>query len=338
MIEPPRSHAARPEPLRQAGPDLLSEMLKAVRLTGAVFLDACFSAPFGVIDPRSYNKSTPMGRLRHVSILHLIVSGSCSFMTGGEQRRVSAGELLFLPFPDAYSFWNGDSPVLIPAGDVVQPGPVEGMWRVDYGGGGAEVHMVCGFIESSEFLFAPVFRALPALIVEQTAEDKVGALIASTVREIVALTAVAAPGSQATLGRLMELLFVEVLRRYVARLAAGSTGWFAALNDPVAGRTLQLIHANPAQHWTVDEIARQVGSSRTVVTERCKALLGRSPIDYLTNWRMQLATERLLAGSGSLDAIARGVGYESEAAFIRAFKRITGVTPGKWRQTTSQGS
>ena len=329
------SHAETPDRRLPSGPDLLSEMLKTVRLTGSVFLNAHFTAPFAVVAPKYYDEQTPMARLRHISILHLIVSGGCTFETAaGERREVGAGDLLFLPFADHHKFWKGQPSEVAQAGDIVKPGPIEGVWTVNYGGGGDELRMVCGFIESAEFLFAPVFRTLPTLVVEPTAEDKVGALIASTVREIAARVEMPAPGTQAILGRLMELLFIEVLRRHIARLPAGSKGWFAALNDPIVGRTLQLLHADPARRWTIDQIAREVGSSRTVVAERFKALLGRPPIDYVTSWRIQLAGERLLIGNESPASIAASVGYESETAFIRAFKRITGMTPGSWRDGT----
>lgn len=206
---------------------------------------------------------------------------------------------------------------------------------VNYGGSGDEVRMVCGFVESSEFLFTPVFRTLPTMLIERTTEDKVGALIASTVREIVSRVEAATPGSQAVLGRLMELLFVELLRRHIARLAAGSKGWFAALNDPVVSRALQLLHAEPGHRWTLDEIAKRIGSSRTVLSDRFKALLGRPPIEYLANWRIQLGTERLRVGRESIPSIAASIGCESEAAFNRAFKRITGQTPRSWRDATT---
>jgi AraC-like DNA-binding protein len=330
MTGTPDSFADKPD--LSASPDLLSEMLSVVRLTGSVFLTARLTAPFGVIDPHLYEERTPMGRLRHVSILHLVVAGGCNFETAGEKRRVGAGEILFLPFPNAYSFWQGEPARIAPADEIVRQGPIEGCWTVDYGGGGDEVRMVCGFLESSEFLFVPLFRTLPSLIVEQTTDDKVGGLIASTVGEIVALVDAATPGTQALLGRLMELVFVDLLRRHVARLPAGSKGWFAALNDPVVGRTLRLLHADPARRWTVDAIAGEVGSSRTVIAERFKTLLGRPPIDYLTAWRIQLAADRLRLGHESLAGIAEGIGYESEAAFIRAFKRVTGTTPGAWRE------
>ncbi|TPL36000.1 AraC family transcriptional regulator [Mesorhizobium sp. B2-4-6] len=333
MIATPDLYAGTPDRRSPAEPDLLSEMLKSLRLTGSVFLSGCFSAPFGIVSPKYYEPGTPMAHLRHISIFHLIVTGSCTFeAANGERRDIAAGDLLFLPFADRHRFWKGEPLMMAEAGQIVQPSRIEGMWTVNYGGGGDELRMVCGFLESSEFLFAPVFRTLPTLIVEHTSQDKVGELIAATVREINLNIEASMPGSQAVLGRLMELLFVEVLRRHVARLPTGAKGWFAALNDPIVLKTLQLLHADPAHHWTVDRIADKTGSSRTVVAERFKTLLGRPPIEYLTSWRIQLAGERLRVGRESLSSISTGVGYQSEAAFNRAFKRVTGITPGKWRE------
>ena len=321
--------AAGTPPARGAGADLLSEILRAVRLNGAVFLSACFTSPFGVVDPKVYDQRTPMGRLRHVSILHLIVAGDCEFESAGERCRVEGGDLIFLPQPGPYRFWSGAPQRLADASEVVRPGPIPGVWVADHGGGGAAVRMICGFIESAEFLFAPVFRSLPEMLVERT--GGAGALIAATAEEIVAQVGRAAPGSDAVLGRLMELLFVELLRHHVARTPAGASGFFAALNDPLVARALQLLHHEPAQRWTVDALARRIGSSRTVLNERFNALLGRPPIDYLAAWRIQLAAERLRATAESVPQVAASVGYDSEAAFGRAFKRLTGMSPGRWR-------
>jgi AraC-like DNA-binding protein len=126
-------------------------------------------------------------------------------------------------------------------------------------------------------------------------------------------------------------LFIEVIRRYAAHLPAGAKGWFAALNDPIVGRALRLIHADPARRWTVDDLAHAAGSSRTVLAERFNAVIGQPPIEYVTSWRMQLAAERIRSGNENIAAVAADVGYESEAAFNRAFKRVTGMTPGRWR-------
>jgi AraC family transcriptional regulator, alkane utilization regulator len=329
------SHRAR----NGAGPDVLSEMLRTVRLTGSVFFNGCFTAPFAVASPRQFNEGTPLAHLRHISIFHLVAQGGCTFETGsGKRQEISAGDLLLIPFAAEHKFWRGEPSKIGKATEIVQPGPIEGMWAANYGGGGEATRLVCGYLESSEFLVTPVFRTLPEVLVESTNDDSIGALIATTVREIMTLVDAATPGSQAMLGRLMELLFVEVLRRHVTRLPSNSTGWLAALNDPLVGRALQLVHADPARRWTADDLARQAGASRTVLAERFNGLLGRPPIDYVTSWRIQLAAERLRNSHDPIATIAGEVGYESEAAFNRAFKRLTGVTPGKWRDGVGEAA
>jgi AraC-like DNA-binding protein len=331
MIGTPRSFADTPETAR-GDRDVLAEMLRSVRLTGSVFLNACFSAPFGVISPKQFDERTPMAHLRHISIFHLIAAGACTIeLASGERRALSAGDIVLVPFADAHKFWSDEFAEMAIADDLVRPGPIKGMWNINHGGGGSETRMVCGFIESSEFLVAPVFRTLPPLLVDRTEDDKVSALITSTVRQILVLTDAAAPGTELMLGRLMELLFVEILRRYAARLSPSAKGWFAALNDPIVGRALQIVHGDPARRWTVNDLAHEAGSSRTVLAERFNAVMGHAPIEYVTSWRMQLAAERIRSSHDSLAAIAAEVGYESEAAFNRAFKRVTGVTPGRWR-------
>jgi AraC-like DNA-binding protein len=334
MIGTTQSFAATPE--RVPGQDILSDTLRAVRLSGSVFLNACFTTPFGVISPRRFDAGTPMAHLRHISIFHLIASGSCMVeIDGVKPTRVSAGDILLVPFADDHRFWNGDGAEMVRADGLVRPSAIPGMWQINHGGQGEELRMVCGFLESSEFLFAPVFRTLPPLLIDRTGDDKVSALLASTVRQILTLADDAAPGTDIMLGRLMELLFIEVLRRYAMQLPANAKGWFAALNDPLVSRALQVVHGAPSRRWTVEDIAREVGTSRTVLAERFNQVLGQSPIEYVTHWRMQLAVERLSASRESLAAIGAEVGYESEAAFNRAFKRVTGMTPGRWRDNAT---
>ena len=330
MIETPQSFAATPDFERSS--DVLGNMLRSIRLSGAVFLNSRLSAPFGLISPRHFDESTPMAHLRHVSIFHLISAGGCTVeLASGQRETIRAGDILLMPFPDTHWFSSGEGVEMRPAMELVRAGPLSGMWSITHGGGGEETRMVCGFIESSEFLSSPLFRTLPPLLIDRAAEDKVGALLATTVNEIVALTTDATPGSEIMLGRLMELLFVEVLRRYAARLPQSSRGWLAALNDPVLGRAMGHVHGDPGRRWTVDDLAREAGTSRTVLAARFNDLLGQAPIEYVTSWRMQLAAERMQAGNDSLAAIASDVGYDSEAAFNRAFKRVTGVAPGRFR-------
>jgi AraC-like DNA-binding protein len=334
MIETPPSFAGTPG--RAAAPDALSEMLRAVRLTGSAFFNGSLTAPFRIKSPKRFDERTALSHLHHISIFHLVAQGRCTFETAqGQRREIGPGDILLMPFADAHEFWAGDATETAYVPDLVQPGPIEGMLTLNYGGGGEPTRLVCGYLESSEFLFAPVFRTLPELLVEQTGEGRIGELLASTVREIIALVDAATPGSQLMLGRLMEMLFVEVLRRHIARLPSGSQGWFAAINDPIVGRALQLVHADPGKRWTAESLAREAGSSRTVLAERFNALLGRPPIDYVTGWRIQIAAERLRGTDQSIGKIAAEAGYESEAAFNRAFKRVTGATPGRWREGIS---
>jgi AraC-like DNA-binding protein len=317
-------------------PDVLIEMLRTLRLTGSVFLNACFSAPFGVLAPGEIDKNAPMAHLRHVSVFHLVTAGTCTVeIATGERRVVSAGDILLMPFADTHKFWSGEFAEMPVAYDLFRPGPIKGMWSINHGGGGQETRMVCGFVESAEFLFTPVLRTLPPLLVERMGDNKVSALIAATVKEMLTLAGAAASGSELMLGRLMESLFVEVLRRYAARLPASVKGWFAALNDPIVGRALQSVRRDPSRRWTVDGLAREAGTSRTVLTDRFNAVIGQTPIEYVTGWRMQIAAGRIRNGGGSLAAIAADSGYESEAAFNRAFKRVTGVTPGRWRDAAT---
>jgi AraC-like DNA-binding protein len=277
-----------------------------------------------------------MARMMHISIFHLMASGSATVQLANRERRtVAAGHILLVPFADEHNFWSGDGVEMAIAEDVIKPSPLKGMWCVNHGGGGEETRMVCGFIESLEFLASPVFRTLPALLVDRTGDDKVSAVLTSTVKQILALADTAEPGTEIMLGRLLELLFVEVLRRYAAGLPANATGWFAALNHPLVGRALQFVHADPIRRWTVDDLAREAGSSRSVLAERFNEVLGQAPIEYVTNWRMQLASERIRNSADSFAAIAADVGYGSLPAFNRAFKRVTGMTSGQLRERSA---
>ena len=327
MTATPPSFADRPP-----GTDVLADMLRAVRLTGAVFLKASFTEPFGVLSPQRYDPSIPMAHLRHVSIFHYVASGGCMIETaGGSRRELKAGDLVLLPFAAEHKLWRGNAE-FVPASSIVTRDTKEGVWSFSHGGGGTETRFVCGFLESAEMMFAPMFRSLPEMLVDRADDEAVGSGIAQTIDDLLAKVDALTPGAEVILGRMMELLFVELLRRHAGRLPEGSKGLLAALNDPLVGRALQLMQADPARRWTTDELAREVGASRTVLGERFNAVLGKPPIEYLTGWRIQLAADRLRNGRDAIARIAVDSGYESEAAFNRAFKRVTGLTPGRWRE------
>ncbi|HZX82250.1 MAG TPA: AraC family transcriptional regulator [Reyranella sp.] len=327
MTATPPSFADRPP-----GTDVLADMLRAVRLTGAVFLKANFTEPFGILSPQRYDPSIPMAHLRHVSIFHYVASGGCMMETaGGSRRELKAGDLVLLPFAAEHKLWRGNAE-FVPASSIVTRDTKEGVWSFSHGGGGTETRFVCGFLESAEMMFAPMFRSLPEMLIDRADDEAVGSGIAHTIDELLAKVDALTPGAEVILGRMMELLFVDLLRRHASRLPEGSRGLLAALNDPLVGRALQLMQADPARRWTTDELAREVGASRTVLGERFNAVLGKPPIEYLTGWRIQLAADRLRNGRDAIARIAVDSGYESEAAFNRAFKRVTGLTPGRWRE------
>jgi len=313
-------------------PDVLTDMLRAVRLTSAVFFSGRYTAPYGIRSTKRFDPSMPVAHLRHISVFHLLTAGTCMFESAsGTQRRLTAGDLLLIPFADAHQFWEGDDASIVPVETTVRQSNQPGLWTSDHGGGGPETRLICGFLESSEFLAMPLFRTLPEFVIARPGDFKAGELVIATVRDIMALVDAASPGADTMLSRMMELLFIEMLRRYASNLPQNSKGLLAAMNDPIVGRALKVIHADPARAWTAHSLAREAGASRTVLTERFNALLGRPPIDYVIGWRIQLATERLRNGHDPIASIAADVGYESEAAFSRAFKRVTGLSPGRWR-------
>jgi AraC-like DNA-binding protein len=202
---------------------------------------------------------------------------------------------------------------------------------VTEGGGGPErIGVVCGFLGCDATPFNPVLATLPELVLvplPKTGADRLNTLIELAVAEASDRRA----GGRSVLLRIGELMFVEVVRRYLSSASSDEGGWLAGLRDPVVGRALSLLHETPARSWTLDDLAREAGASRSVLTERFTHLVGQPPMHYLAAWRIQLASRLLGEGAGKISTIAGDVGYESEAAFSRAFKRLTGVAPATWR-------
>jgi AraC-like DNA-binding protein len=236
-----------------------------------------------------------------------------------------AGDVVVMPYGDAYSLGSAEAADAVPVASLL-PGTERGpVTRIRHGGGGAPTVVVCGFLRGEAVLFDPVLRALPALFVVQPT-GAAAALVRAGVE--FALSAPVTPVDR----RLPELLFTEVLRLYLRETGdAGLVGWLAALRDPVAGPALSLLHEDPARDWTVTELARAVATSRTVLVDRFGRLLGRPPIRYLTEWRLNLAAGLLRTSGSTVGEVATRVGYTSEEAFSRAFKRTFGQTPTRWR-------
>ncbi|EUB75665.1 transcriptional regulator, AraC family [Pseudomonas sp. GM41(2012)] len=252
----------------------------------------------------------------------------------GATLDVRAGELILLPRNDVHTFGSDLSIAPMSAREVIQPPEVGGISRIKYGGGGEATQLLCGFL-GSETPFSPLLSSLPSLLKLDVRATASGAWIESSFRFAVSEIAAGRVGSTTVIAKLSELLFVEAVSQYVANLPAERRGWLAGLRDPHIGRALALLHARPTEGWTAEALALEVGMSRSVFAERFTALVGQPPMQYLTLWRMHVAAQHLREGRGNVAQIGFAVGYESEAAFSRAFKRQFGTSPGTWRRQSA---
>ena len=312
--------------------DALSDVLRVVRLTGGVFLDARFSAPWciaGRVEPEVFkpflaNPSDVIG-------FHYVVSGNLLAQTeGGPWVELRQGDIILLPRNGSHTLASAKDLKPAPATNVVIPPPGAGIREVRHGGDGEETHIVCGYL-GSDGADTPLASALPPMLTLNIADTPGGAWINQSFAFAASQLANHEAGAASIIARLSELMFVEAVRRYIDRLPPEETGWLAGLRDPAVGRALALMHAQPSRSWTADELAAEARMSRSAFAERFAALIGQPPMRYLTNWRMQIAARRLREGD-PISRIAFDVGYESEAAFSRAFRREKGLPPAAWRQ------
>jgi len=319
--------------------DALSDVLKSVRLEGAVYLDGEFSAPWSVVSRSGL--AAVRHRLAssdHVVFFHYVAEGEVRVPGApGEPPVVArAGDLLICAHGGGQVMASDVrlAPVDADALPVLSE-PGSPVTRLRHGGGGAVTRVVCGYLACSRSACRPVLDALPPVLCIPTHDGLAAALVRELMQAAVRESAEARPGAQSVLAKLSELLFVEALRRYADALPPGRSGWLAGLRDPYVGRALGLLHAQPDKAWTVDELASCVALSRSALAERFSGLVGEPPMQYLSRWRLALAARELRAGAEPIARIAQRSGYETDAAFSRAFKREFGVPPAAWRR---QGS
>ena len=315
--------------------DVLSDVLRVVRMSGAVFFRADMAGPWAARSvPGSELARTLFPTARQLLLFHVMEEGRTWIaLDGAEPISCEAGDVVVFPYGDEHTLASDMTLPPMPMRLLLQQAmaPGEGVHQISGGRGDERVRIVCGFLHCDELLFNPLCRGLPPVIHVRAADEPPGSLLASLARSLVSEAGAARAGTSCLLSRLSELVFVEVLRRHMARLAPGQIGWVAALNDPLVGRALQLLHASPRVAWTVDELARRVGASRSLLADRFRLKVGQPPMQYLASWRLQLAAQLLREGTRGVASVAAEVGYESETAFNRAFKRHAGQPPAAWR-------
>ncbi len=312
--------------------DAFSDVLRVIRLAGGVFLEAELTAPWCIEGKISADHCKPFSVApRHVIASHFVAAGRMQLrVEGGEPIEVRAGELVLLPHNHVHMFGSDLNVEPLPAHKTMQL-QAGGIARLRHGGGGEATQLLCGFL-GSEVVFSPLLSALPAVLKLDVRATASGAWIESSFRFAASEIAAGRMGSATVIAKLSELLFVEAVSQYVASLPAERSGWLAGLRDQQIGRALALLHARPAEAWTAESLALEVGLSRSVFADRFTSLVGQPPMHYLAVWRMHVAEDKLRAGRSSVAQVALSVGYESEAAFSRAFKRHFGTSPGNWRR------
>ncbi len=333
MTETPKLMPETPH----ASADPLSDVLGSMHLSGMVLFRAEFREPWSVLAPDSCQLAQLLPfRTEHIIPFHVIAAGGC-WLQMPERAPVwlSEGDAVLLPYGGSHCLAGRDTVDAVPVGQLLPSQPWSDIPIVEYGGSGSGTSVLCGFLQCDELLFHPVLRHLPVLLHVGMDASEDGNWLAGTIRHTIAEACKPLPGSRSMLPRLTELMFVEILRKFMQGLTVDEVGWFAALNDRVTGAALKFMHAAPLQDWSVEGLARKVGVSRTVLAERFKYFLDQPPMQYLARWRLQLAAKQLKTSNMPIKVIADQTGYESEAAFSRAFKRHYGLPPGDWRRRSA---
>ena len=314
--------------------DVLSEVLKAVKLDGAVFFHGEFAAPWCAREPDSGTMASYLPtQAGHIIIFHLLLEGRGYVRLEQEDRAVplTAGDIIVLTHGDAHFMGNG--PPVTPVDTSLQIRQIlsEGRMLSQLAGGGEVTKLICGHLTCDAQLCRVVLAGLPAMLKVNIRDTPSGQWLENTLRYSVDHAEASGPGGAAVIAKLSEALFVETLRRYIAQLPHTQTGWLAGVRDPDVGKALALLHQQPARPWTIAALAAEVGVSRSVLAERFQHFLADTPIGYLTRWRLHLAAQLLTSTSKSVAEVAGDIGYESEPSFNRAFKREFGLPPARFR-------
>jgi len=321
--------------------DALSDVLRTVRLTGAAFFDVIARAPWCAEQPtREQVLPKILPGAEHLISYHVVTEGECYAGRIGDKEPVhlTAGEVVVFTKGDPHVMSSAPGmrarPVTQEEVDHAASGSLPFFRDVHDEGGGdrpPSVKLVCGFLACDAQPFNPLFDNLPPVI-KSGKEGGDTTWLSEFIRLAMVESSTRRAGGEGVLSKLTELMFIEVVRRYLESLPPGQLGWLAGLRDPFVGKALSLMHGAPARAWTIEALAKEAGASRSVLAERFAELVGLPPMHYLANWRMQIAAGLLSGGTTNIATIAAETGYGSEAAFSRAFKKMVGLPPAAWRR------
>jgi AraC-like DNA-binding protein len=314
--------------------DAFSEVLNGVRLKGAMFFIAEFSAPWLLSTPHCRVLAPTLAPgAPHMLLYHFVLEGSARVSLEGERDvDLSPGDVVLFPRGDPHRFSDGSASNQIDAAALLRKVAIRDLSPMRAGGGGKTTKFVCGYLTCDPLLCGPILESLPPMLTVNIRNGRSGQWLEQSILHLVEEAASNRAGSDVMLAKLSEVLFVETMRRHVAGLPDKTTGWLAGARDPVVGKSLALLHSRPSHSWTVAELAVDVGLSRSALVERFTRYLSVPPIAYLTGWRLRLAAEALTSTPQGVADIAADVGYESEAAFNRAFRRAFQVPPARYRR------
>jgi len=321
--------------------DAFSEILSGVKLNGAVFFSAEFSAPWGFTTPASNKIAADLDPgAAHLVLYHFVIDGGAlASLVDGPSMELQPGDVVIFPHghPHHMTSVSGAMPPF-PNYGISAKIKSRDLTTLRAGGGGDTSRFVCGYMTCDPHLSRPILSGLPPVFKVNIRTDRSGQWLENSILHLVEEAASGRIGSDAMLAKLSEAMFVDTLRRYVATLPEQQTGWLAGARDPVVGKSLGLLHSRMAHPWTIADLADEVGISRSALVERFTRYLSQPPIAYLTRWRLQVAARSLEKTSRGIAEIAADVGYESEAAFNRAFKREFGQPPGRYRSDRKSAS
>jgi len=323
---PRRTHAAA-EPAQ-----LLREALASLHLAGALFVRARFSSPWAVESPDSEVLAHALApRARRVILFHVVLEGRFVISLNGVDHELGPGDVAILPYADRHLMRSAEKTRPVPLGAILPPRPWSRLPFLKHGGGGDVTAVACGFLYSDDIHLSPVLAAMPPLIVVHTGAGAFNDWITTNIRFALAEADAPDGGADILMQRLPELLFLKCLDFHTRHQTADPVGWLAAAIDPIVSRAIAYLHRSPERSWSLQQLSRACSTSRSVLDERFRRLIGCPPMQYLTSWRLQLAAQRLRTTRKTVAEIADSVGYGAVAAFSRAFKRYTGFSPREWR-------